>query len=80
MVEVDAKRVAVSPVQEDEDLEIRELQETIRDLTAENEVIQPSLNDCKARMMVEDNIKICNDRYQIAVPRKEKMDGLPNNY
>ena len=79
-VDLTTKRVAVLSNHDEKDIKIIELKETIRDLAAENEIIQPSINDLKAQKMVEDNIKVVNDRYEIPVPLKEEVVNLENNY
>ena len=78
--EVTARKVSVSPIFDDKDLKILELQETIRILAADNETTQLSLSDLKAQRMVEDNIEVCENRYRIPVPLKEHAINLPNNF
>jgi len=65
----------VSPAQDEKDLRIRELQETMRDVEADDETIQPSINDRKAQMMVENNIKVCDtdNSYRILEPLKDDV-------
>ena len=60
--EITARKVSVSPILDDRDLKILELQETIRILAADNETTQLSLSDRKAQRIVEDNIEVCEYR------------------
>ena len=62
MTDLVTRRVSISPthIHQQQELKIRELQETIRDLEAESETIQQSINDLKAQMMVENNLRICD--------------------
>jgi len=72
-------RVSITPESKDE--KILELQQTIRDLSLQNQAIQPSRNDILAQQMVEgSNTKVVNGRYQMPVPFKDKISTLPNNY
>ena len=50
--------------------EIAGLKETLHEIEFQNEVIQPSKNDEKARSLVEPHIKVVNERYEIPVPLK----------
>ena len=53
----------------------------MRDLELQDEVIQPSRNEDIAREIVESNIKIVDDRYEIPVSLKpEVVERLLNNY
>ena len=62
-------------------LENSDLKQKLRDLELQDKVIQPSRNEDIAREIVESNIKIVNDRYEIPVPLKpEVVVRLPNNY
>ena len=78
--DLSTRRVVVSQTDDEKDLKILKLQETIRDLAVENETIQASINDGKARLMVEGNIKVCKNRYQIPVPLKENVTSIPDNF
>ena len=78
--DLSTRRVVVSQTDDEKDLKILKLQETIRDLVVENETIQASINDGKARLMVEGNIKVCKNRYQIPVPLKENVTSIPDNF
>ena len=62
-------------------LENSDLKQKLRDLELQDEVIQPSRNEDIAREIVESNIKIVDDRYEIPVPLKtDVVERLPNNY
>ena len=62
-------------------LENSDLKQKLRDLELQDEVIQLSRNEDIAREIVESNIKIVDDRYEIPVPLKpEVVERLPNNY
>ena len=62
-------------------LENSDLKQKLRDLELQDKVIQPSRNEDIAREIVESNIKIVNERYEIPVPLKpEVIVRLPNNY
>ena len=57
------------------------LKEAARANEIENETLQPSENDEIARKLVETNVKVVNDRYEIPVPLKNDVaEKLPNNY
>ena len=57
------------------------LKEAIRANEIENETLQPSKNDKIARKLVETNVKVANDRFEIPVPLKnDVVEKLPNNY
>ena len=61
--------------------QIKSLKETLREYELEDEVTQPSRNDEKARQLVERDIKVVNDRYEIPVPlNMEVVKSLPNNF
>ena len=61
--------------------QIQSLKETLREYELEDEVTQPSRNDEKARELVERDVKIVNDRYEIPVPlNMEVVKSLPNNF
>ena len=61
--------------------QIKSLKETLREYKLEGEVTQPSRNDEKARELVERDIKVVNDRYEISVPlNMEVVKSLPNNF
>jgi len=47
---------------------IKTLKETVREYERENEVTQPSRNDEKAKEIVESDIKVVNDCYEITLP------------
>jgi len=72
-------RVSITPESQDE--KILELQQTIRDLSLQNQAIQPSRNDRLAQQMVEgSNTKVVDGRHQMPVPFKDKISTLPNKY
>ena len=53
----------------------------MRKYELEDEATQPSRNDGKARELVERDIKVVNDRYEIPVPlNMEVVKSLPNNF
>ena len=56
MTDLVTRRVSISPthIHQQQELKIRELQETIRDLEAESETTQPSINDLEAQMVEND--------------------------
>ena len=57
------------------------LKEAARANEIENETLKPSKNDEIARKLVETNVKVVNDRYEISVPLKNDVaEKLPNNY
>ena len=61
--------------------QIKSLKETLREYDLEDEVTQLSRNDEKARELVERDIKVVNDRYEISVPlNMEVVKSLPNNF
>ena len=57
------------------------LKEAARANEIKNETLQPSKNDEIARKLVETDVKVVNDRYEIPVPLKNDVaEKLPNNY
>ena len=61
--------------------EVSSLRETVREYERQDEALQPSLNDERARNLVETRIKVANGRYEMPVPFKsEVLEALPNNY
>ena len=61
--------------------EVSSLRETVREYERQDEALQPSLNDERARNLVETRIKVSNGRYEMPVPFKsEVLEALPNNY
>ena len=53
----------------------------MREYEGQDEALQPSLNDERARNLVETRIKVANGRYEMPVPFKsEVLEALPNNY
>ena len=61
--------------------QIKSFKETLRKYELENEVTQPSRNEEKARELVERDIKVVNNRYEIPVPlNMEVVKSLPNNF
>ena len=53
----------------------------MREYERQDEALQPSLNDERARNLVETRIKVANGRYEMPVPFKsEVLEALPNNY
>ena len=61
--------------------EVSSLRETVREYERQDEALQPSLNDKRARNLVETRIKVANGRYETPVPFKlEVLKALPNNY
>ena len=61
--------------------QIKSLKEILREYELEDEVTQPFRNDEKARELVERDIKVVNDRYEIPVPlNMEVVKSLPNNF
>ena len=85
--QLQSRRVEVEPCECDihkfQELkqEIAGLKETLREIEFQNEVIQSSKNDEKARSLVEPHIKVVNERYEILVPLKQDIiDDLSNNY
>ena len=62
-------------------LENATLKENLRQLELQEEELQPSKNDEIAQALVESNIKVVEDRYEIPVPLKQDVvETLPNNY
>ena len=62
-------------------LENATLKENLRQLELQEEELQPSKNDEIAQALVESNIKVVEDRYEIPVPLKQDvMETLPSNY
>ena len=60
---------------------VSSLRETVREYERQDEALQPSLNDERARNLVETRIKVANGRYEMPVPFKsEVLEALPNNY
>ena len=61
--------------------EVSSLGETVREYERQDEALQPSLIDERARNLVKTRIKVANGRYQMPVPFKsEVLEALPNNY
>ena len=61
--------------------EVVELNESVRNYEIENEELQHSKNDEAVRQLVEANVKVKNDRYEVPVPLKpDVVATLPNNY
>ena len=61
--------------------QIKSLKGTLRKYELEDEATHPSRNDGKARELVERDIKVVNDRYEIPVPlNMEVVKSLPNNF
>ena len=62
-------------------LENATLKENLRQLELQEEELQPSKNDEIAQALVESNIIVVEDRYEIPVPLKQDvMETLPSNY
>ena len=62
-------------------LENATLKENLRQLELLEEELQPSKNDEIAQALVESNIKVVEDRYEIPVPLKQDVvETLPSNY
>ena len=59
---------------------IANLKETIRNLSVEDEVTQPSINDSMTQRFVEQEARVIGGRYEMPVPLKECIKTLPNNY
>ena len=61
--------------------QIKSLKKTLREYELEDKVTQLSRNDEKARELMERDIKVVNDRYEISVPSNmEVVKSLPNNF
>ena len=61
--------------------EVSSLRETAREYQRQDEALQPSLNEERARNLVETSIKVAIGRYEMPVPFKlEVLEALPNNY
>ena len=61
--------------------EIAHLKQSLRELTLEDEAVQPSRSDEVAKDIVETDIKLIDHRYEIPVPLNvEVVEKLPNNY
>ena len=61
--------------------EIAQLKEAVRIFEVEDEALQPSANDEIVRNLVETNVRVVNDRYEVPVPLKDDVvKALPNNY
>ena len=73
-------RLSVHPDVNDTDQKILELQQTIRDLSIQDEAIQLSVCDRKAQQIVEDNTRVVDGRYEMPVPFKDTIDTLPSNF
>ena len=57
------------------------LTQKVREYEIQDEILHPSKNDEVAREIVETNVKVINDRYEIPVPLKaDLVKTLPNNY
>ena len=61
--------------------EIVNLKQSLRESNLENEALQPSRNDERAKEIVESDIKVVDNRYEIPVPlNMAVVEQLPNNY
>ena len=61
--------------------EIANLKQSLRESNLENEALQPSRNDERAKEIVESDIKVVDNRYEIPVPlNMAVVEQLPNNY
>ena len=61
--------------------EISSLRETVQEYERQDEALQLSLNDERARNLVEIRIRVANGGYEMPVPLKsEVLEALPNNY
>ena len=61
--------------------EIANLKQSLRESNLENEALQPSRNDERAEEIVESDIKVVDNRYEIPVPlNMAVVEQLPNNY
>ena len=61
--------------------EIVDMKQSLRELDLADEAVEPSRNDEIAKQMVEGNIKVIDNRYEIPVPlNMEVVEQLPNNY
>ena len=59
---------------------ISDLEETIRLLRTDDDIVEFSINDRKYQEFVDSKLKVVNNRYEMPVPFKEKISTLPNNY
>ena len=75
-----AHRVCAASNSLDAAKKVRELEETIRLLKLDDEVVQPSINDRQSQSFVDEHLKVINDRYEIPVSFKENISTLPSNY
>ena len=61
--------------------EVSFFKDCLRNYEIEDELIQPSKNDKITCLLVEPNIKVINNRYEILVPmKKDVINVLPNNF
>ena len=61
--------------------EISKLKQSLRESNLEDESVQPSRNDETAKAIVEANVKLIEQRYEIPVPLDvEVVEKLPNNF
>ena len=57
------------------------MKQSLRELDLTDEAEEPSRNDEIAKQLVENNIKVIDNRYEIPVPlNMEVVKQLPNNY
>ena len=73
-------RLSVHPDVDVTDQKILELQQTIRDLSIQDEAIQLSIYYRKAQQIVEDNTRVVDGRYKMPVPFKDTIDTLSSNF
>ena len=73
-------QLSIHPGVDDTDQKVLELQQTIRDLSIQDEAIQLSVCDHKAQQIVEDNTRVVGGRYEMPVPFKDTIDTLSSNF
>ena len=58
-----------------------DLKQSLRELDMADEAVEPSRNDEIAKQLVEGNVKVIDNRYEIPVPlNMEVVEQLPNDY
>ena len=61
--------------------EVADLKQSLRELDMADEAVEPSRNDEIAKQLVEGNVKVIDNRYEIPVPlNMEAVEQLPHNY
>ncbi len=61
--------------------EVADLKQSLRESSLDNEALQPSGNDERAKEIVKSEIKVVDNRYGIPVPLNMAIvEQLPNNY